>query len=479
MSRTKLSNRPSVVDKEQRRNSSKTERGKNRKHITTTLVQKLKPADRPFEIRDTELEGFLIRVQPSGVMTFYFDFERSRDPVTGKRRRSRIRIGSAGMFPDDARKIARKKLVDHDTSGNDPTEQKELEKGLKLRAKASNYLNFVTNDYKPYLEAHLRGGINNEESVRETMANLVGTWNEDGKRKTEGRFSELHTLSLKEITPLVIDKWKQRRLNVDKVAASTANRQMNDLRACLSKAVEWGMIDVNPFDKVKSFDTDSSPKVRHLSPAEEMRLRNALNARESEMKADRNRANEWRTKRKMPVYPTYGVDEFADHLKPAVLLSLNTGLRRGELLKLKWKNVDLPQRNLTVEAETAKAGKTRHVRLNDEAISILRTWREQSRREGVIRSVYVFCDSQGQPFSDMRTSWEGLLKAAKIENFRWHDLRHTFASNLVIAGVDLNKVRALLGHSDYKMTLRYAHLAPDHMQDAVDRLVPANRLSEQ
>ncbi len=71
----------------------------------------------------------------------------------------------------------------------------------------------------------------------------------------------------------------------------------------------------------------------------------------------------------------------------------------------------------------------------------------------------------------MRSSWEEVLKAAKIIKFRWHDMRHTFASLLVMKGVDLNTVRELLGHSDYQMTLRYAHLAPEHKAAAVAKLV--------
>ena len=71
---------------------------------------------------------------------------------------------------------------------------------------------------------------------------------------------------------------------------------------------------------------------------------------------------------------------------------------------------------------------------------------------------------------DCRSSWESLLKKANIQNFRWHDMRHDFASQLVMKGADLNTVRELLGHADIKMTLRYAHLAPDHKLRAVEML---------
>jgi site-specific recombinase XerD len=384
----------------------------------------------------------------------------------------RITIGtSESIEPAEARRIAESYRAQGKLAksgfGTDPIEKKRAAKAEQERAKKlleiqenSNYLTFLNETYRKHLEGHLRNGVNNDESVRETMANLTN------------RFKAFHKLALSEISSYELDRWKQGRIKEGRTPA-TVNRQMNDLRACLNKAVEWGLLEQNPFEKVKPCKSDSNAKVRHLSHKEEIRLRQALKDRDQELKAARIRGNKFRAERGYKPYAELEPGQFADHLMPAVLLSLNTGVRQGELLKLEWKNIDFEQRNLTVVADTAKTAKTRHIRLNDEALSILRIWKNQP---GAKSLTYVFCNHDGTPFKNMRTAWEGILERACIENFRWHDLRHTFASNLVIAGVDLNKVRALLGHTDYKMTLRYAHLAPEHLQEAVDKLAAPGRL---
>jgi integrase len=133
---------------------------------------------------------------------------------------------------------------------------------------------------------------------------------------------------------------------------------------------------------------------------------------------------------------------------------------RGELLKLRWRSVDFARRLLTVEGPDAKSRQTRHVPLNDEAIRVLKSWREQSSD-----GARVFEISTG-----FKTAWGKILKRANIVGFRWHDLRHHFASRLVQLGVPLNTVRDLLGHSSVAMSLRYAHLAPDQRREAVAML---------
>jgi integrase len=139
-------------------------------------------------------------------------------------------------------------------------------------------------------------------------------------------------------------------------------------------------------------------------------------------------------------------------------------LRRGEVFGLRWDDIDLARQQLTVRGEGAKSGQTRHVPLNSEAVRVLQTW--LPKRVGL-----VFPGDDRNPLVDIKTAWLPVVKAANIAPFRFHDLRHTFASRLVMAGVDLNTVRELLGHADIGMVLRYAHLAPEHKAAAVEKLV--------
>jgi integrase len=151
---------------------------------------------------------------------------------------------------------------------------------------------------------------------------------------------------------------------------------------------------------------------------------------------------------------------FGDHLTPAVLLSINTGIRRGELLKLRWSSIDFERQLLTIEAPNAKSRQTRHVPLNDEASNLLRNWRDQAGEKARVFDVAT----------NFKTAWRALLKRAGITGFRWHDMRHHFAPRLVQRGVPLNTVRDLLGHSTAQMSLRYAHLASDQRREAVAKL---------
>jgi integrase len=144
---------------------------------------------------------------------------------------------------------------------------------------------------------------------------------------------------------------------------------------------------------------------------------------------------------------------------------VNTGVRRGELLSLTWADVALTGDNPHITVHTkdpnSRSVHTRHIPLNTEVLGVLKSWR--AVHPGQDR---VFAIDTG-----FKSAWKSLLKRAQITRFRWHDLRHHFASRLVQEGVPLNTVRDLMGHADIKMTLRYAHLAPDQRRQAVELLV--------
>jgi integrase len=271
--------------------------------------------------------------------------------------------------------------------------------------------------------------------------------------------------SLDEITPWIIEKWRTTRLK-DGIAHSSVNRDTAALKGVLSKAVEWGVIDVHPLSAIKPLKVDHSPNVRYLSESEEESLRRALIDRETQFRASRESANKWRRERGREELPDISDTPFVDHLRPIVLLAINTGMRRGEIFNLGWGDVDLVSNMVTIKGKKSKSGHTRYVPLNDEVRETLLLWKGMSGGSGL-----VFPSKDGNPLDNVRRAWGTALEMAEITDFRFHDLRHHFASRLVMEGTDLNTVRELLGHSDIKMTLRYAHLSPEHKAEAVARLV--------
>jgi len=231
---------------------------------------------------------------------------------------------------------------------------------------------------------------------------------------------------LHEITPLMVEKFKIERAK--EVKPATVNRALTCLKSMFSRAITWGKFKgENPVKKVKSF-IENNARLRYLEKEEITKL--LKNCRR--------------------------------HLKPIVLLALNTGMRRGEILNLKWQDIDF-RRGIIYLLRT-KNNERREIPMNETVKTALIKVRKHPD------SPYVFCGKDGKPFYDVRTSFFTALKKSGIINFRFHDLRHTFASHLVMGGVDLNTVRELMGHKSLNMTLRYAHLSPDHKKRAVDIL---------
>jgi len=398
--------------------------------ISKRLVASIKPKARPYEIRDKRSPGFILRVQPSGVVSYVCEYARGK----------RITIAKTTVLtPAQARDEAELILADV-AKGLDP--KAERNKNVKLTFKQ-----FIDEQYAPWLKENLKRG--DEEVIR-----------------LQRKFKELHNKKLEDISAWVIDKWKARRLKSG-ISPVTINRDIAPLKTALSRAKKWGFISKNPLEDVSLCKVEKQLLVRYLTHDEENRLRKELRRRDTRIRTDRIKGNSWRRNRNRPLLPEFTDMVYIDHIEPMILLSLNTGIRRGELLKLRWEDINLTELYITIRAQNAKSNRTRHIPLNDEAAEILKQWRATQPKQ----SEYVFPSKDGKPYTTTKTAWTKLLKNSNISNFRWHDMRHTFASNLVMAGVDLNTVRELLGHADLTMTLRYAHLAPEHTAKAVALLI--------
>ena len=397
--------------------------------IGNSLIKQLIPSEKVYDVRDINLKGFLIRVHPSGSMSYICQFKRGR----------RINLGKVGVITAAQAREKAIEILSNMNKGIEPTVQKGINKPKNLQE-------FIETEYKPWvLSQHKRGN--------KTLATLTRC------------FNKLFLKPLSEISPSMLDQWRLKRLN-EGISNATLNRDIGVLKSLLTKAAEWGFLQENPLKNLKLLKIDRSPKVRYLSLDEETRLRQALSERDSKIKQERKSANQWREERGYALYPEFEEENACDYLMPMVLLSINTGLRQGELFNLSWGMVNLEERSLILCGGITKNSTSRYIPLNDEANQIIQhLYKKSDRKVGL-----VFPNKNNQPYNNVKRSWTSVLKKANIDQFRWHDLRHHFASKLVMVGIDLNTVRELLGHSDIKMTLRYAHLAPEHKINAVKKI---------
>ncbi|MHA6196569.1 phage integrase [Pseudomonas wadenswilerensis] len=398
--------------------------------LTARLLAGLQVTGREYEVHDTTITGLFVRVTAAGARSYVVTWARGRKKTLG-------RVGILTL--EQARQEATQYLAEARKHG-EPTAISQGRRGATL----PSLREFIADSYLPWFKAHHRG----YEKTAHTLAN---------------NFDTIMPQRIDAITGRDLEQIRTTWLQGGNKPA-TVNRKMGSISGVFSRAVEWGVIADHPLAKVKQLKVDNKGVVRYLNSDESLQLRKALNARQEDARSDRESANNWRADRGRKLLPSFADRVFTDHLKPMVLVSFNTGIRRGELFNLEWSRVNFSAKVITIIGGTTKTIETRHIPLNKEALETLQDWHKQSGK----KSGYVFPSADGGRLEDVKSSWLGLLERAEITGFRWHDMRHDFASRLVMAGVPLNTVRDLLGHSDIKMTLRYAHLAPDSKAAAVE-----------
>jgi site-specific recombinase XerD len=238
-------------------------------------------------------------------------------------------------------------------------------------------------------------------------------------------------LTLAEITPQRIVAYKQQRYR-DGVAPATINRELATMKHAFNLAIrEWEWCRENPVSRV-SMEKEASPRDRWLTREEEARLLEA--------------SPPW--------------------LNELVLFGLHTGMRLGEMLALTWRGVDLFRNTVTVFR--SKNGRRRTIPLNQTARALLKA----KAKVRALHTEHVFQSEAHTPLdpNNVRRAFRRAVEQAEIEELHFHDLRHTFATRLVQAGVDLYKVQCLLGHQSPVMTQRYAHHSPESLRDGVATL---------
>jgi integrase len=249
-------------------------------------------------------------------------------------------------------------------------------------------------------------------------------------------------LPLRRFTTMLIEQYQTERLHKSKRPKNgkpdtgnkpaTVNRLIATLSHMFTKAVDWNMVEEGVLKRIRKVKMlpENNRRLRYLSKEECKEL----------------------------------VNSSEPHLKPILITALNTGMRKGEILNLQWNdNVDLKHGFILLGL--TKNGDRREIPINNTLRSTLQAI---SRR---LDTPYVFYDPKtGKPYKDVKRSFKTAVRRAKIHDFKFHDTRHTFASHLVMAGVDITTIKELLGHKTLTMTLRYAHLAPAHKTKAVDLL---------
>lgn len=250
------------------------------------------------------------------------------------------------------------------------------------------------------------------------------SWQRDASciSKFKGFFKDKY---LNDITTPDIERYKTERRSL--VQKSTVNRELSCLKTIFNKAVEWKNLTTSPAKNVKKFKVQNK-RTRYLELYEIECL----------------------------------IECCGETIKPIVITAVNTGMRKHELLDLQWKDVDFV--NSIIYIRNTKNSEMREVPMNETLKSLLVSLK------GKMMGQYVFCKADGTQFKSIKTAFNTALRKAQISDFTFHDLRHTFASHLVMNNVDLKTVQELLGHKSIEMTMRYSHLSASHKKRAVNRL---------
>jgi len=302
-------------------------------------------------------------------------------------------------------------------------------------------------------------------------------------------FKDYLELPLNGINAALVLQWlklKERKLTTKQISAgehrwslkpSTLKEAVCTLRSCINLAKTKQVISEHDLYTLPAFKMDNEI-IRYLSEEEELKLYSALNHRNFLRLEERERTIEHRRLRgRIPPYSLSGC-AFADHVTPFIVLFKETGIRPGTLMNSKWSDVDLNARYFRIRKSIDKKSLSNHIPLNDLAYKTLVEWKKHhihnECKKFIVKAsdCWLFPSSQNpeNQLTTIKTAWKSLIKNAGIECFRFYDLRHDFASKVMMQTGNIYLVSHLLNHRQIETTKRYAHLMDESKVEAVKTL---------
>ena len=369
--------------------------------LTATFIEKLEPPKQRVEYYDTDCKGMILRVNTSGDKYYALRYRNKSSKYI------RYTIGKHGILSlTQARKEA-KRLLGLVAQGDDIQQDKNKDDGLTFIDYLNTfYLDWFKNNRKEY------------KAFQNTLLNCC---------------IDLHKYKLHELDKPILHQFLYRYQKDRKVTNSRLNRIMASVKGAISRAVEFGYLTEN---KLSGFTAmkESTHKIRYFSEEEKTRLFEALKT----------------------------TPELTRNI---VTVAYYTGMRRGEIFTLKWKDINFSTKQIVLDKDNTKSGKSRYIPMHEEVMKVFNALEQTNKTDLIFKSPVT-----GKKLDTIKRSWATLMKTAEIDNFRFHDLRHNFCSMLAMKGIPLYTIAQIAGHSDVKMTQRYAHLCPDHLSDAISAI---------
>lgn len=314
--------------------------------------------------------------------------------------------------------------------------------GKRIRKSTKTKIKFDAQKFHDQILEELWKTNKFKETPKKTWMDAVIRWIEESEHKRSLKTDKFHLAwldtylkdkFLKDITEELIENIALIKEKTG-VKPSSVNRVLEIIRAILNRAhKEWKWLNSVPNIRIRKFE---NKRLRWLTKIEAQRL----------------------------------LGELPPHLKDMAIFTLATGLRESNVTGLQWSQVDLIKNHALIHSDQSKTKRAIPVPLNSLAREVL------VRQKGN-HNIFVFTYKDSPVSRCNNNAWRKALKRAKIKDFRWHDLRHTWASWHVQSGTSLHELQQLGGWSDYDTVLRYAHLSSDHLQQAAERV--SDRFSSQ